>query len=324
VAHGSTPLVTILTPAHNRADYLPETIESVLGQSYANIEYIVLDDGSTDDTPQVLANYRDRIAWVTHPNMGEARTVNRGLKLAKGEFIGVVNSDDPILPGLVEIAVEELIHHPGVLVVYPDWVLIDPESRPVKTVFAHDYDYLDMLRWHHCIPGPGAMFRRRALELGGYRDETYRYVGDFEFWLRVGLHGPFLRIARPLATFRMHPLSASLSDRGELMAEEHVRLVREYFARGDLPERAKHAQREVLAAAYFTAGAICLLSARSVARGYMVRALQTHPLSFLRWNKRGWLVRVLASLLPDFAYSRARALWRKVGGGAPIWFEETP
>src|SRR5213080_4739493 len=78
------PLVSVITPSYNRADYLPETIESVLSQDYPNFEYIVLDDGSTDNTCEVLERYSHQLKWETHPNMGETLTVNKGLKMARG------------------------------------------------------------------------------------------------------------------------------------------------------------------------------------------------------------------------------------------------
>jgi len=95
------PLVTVVTPVYNREDYLEEVILSVLGQDYPNIEFIVLDDGSTDGTLQVIWKYRERLRWESHANMGQTRTVNKGFSMAKGEIVGVVNSDDPLLPGAI-------------------------------------------------------------------------------------------------------------------------------------------------------------------------------------------------------------------------------
>ena len=126
------PLVSIITPAYNRAAFLDETISSVLNQDYRNLEYIVLDDGSIDDTREVVKKYSDRITYDRHDNMGEARTVNKGFSMARGEIIGVVNSDDPLLPGAISSIVAELLSRPDVLVVYPDWYVIDCEGRKVE------------------------------------------------------------------------------------------------------------------------------------------------------------------------------------------------
>lgn len=101
-------LVTIITPTYNRASYLDETIKSVLRQNYSKIDYIVIDDGSTDNTQDVLAKYLDKITCVHQSNIGETRTVNKGIAMAKGEIICIVNSDDPLLPGAIEKAVKTL------------------------------------------------------------------------------------------------------------------------------------------------------------------------------------------------------------------------
>ncbi len=100
------PLVTIIVPAYNRAGgLLEETLDSILGQDYANLECLVLDDGSTDQTPQVLERYAEghpqRMRWERHENMGQAKTINRGFEMARGELIGYLNSDDLFLPGAI-------------------------------------------------------------------------------------------------------------------------------------------------------------------------------------------------------------------------------
>ena len=139
------PLVSVITPAYNRASYLDETIQSVLGQDYTNIEYIVLDDGSTDNTRDVLEKYDGRIVWETHPNMGETRTVNKGFGMAHGEIVVVVNSDDPLLPGAVKAAVDFMESRPDVLVAYPDWNFIGPKSEVTEHIRVREYDYSFMV-----------------------------------------------------------------------------------------------------------------------------------------------------------------------------------
>src|SRR3982751_2178405 len=111
-----TPLVTFITATYNGADYLRETIDSILAQTYPNIEYIVLDDGSTDNTIEILESYGDRIKWESHPNMGETRTMNKGDRMAKGDYIIAVSADDPMKPNLAEISVQVMEAHPDALV----------------------------------------------------------------------------------------------------------------------------------------------------------------------------------------------------------------
>ena len=270
------PLVTIITPAYNRASYLDETIQSVLNQDYPNIEYIILDDGSKDNTREVLEKYKGRIIYDTHPNMGETRTVNKGLSMAHGEIVAVVNSDDPLLPGAVSTAVDFMQLHPDILVAYPDWSHIDQDSKVTGHVQVPDYDYLYMVRRHYCTPGPGAFIRRKALELTGGRDPEFKYVADFEYWLRLGLYGPFARIPRTLATFRVHPDSASLSSRGRAMANEHIHLIKKYYSCPDLPPEVLRVRAEAFGQAYLiafiTAGSECWLALK-----YSLTAVLYYP-----------------------------------------------
>ncbi|NDJ61395.1 MAG: glycosyltransferase [Chloroflexi bacterium] len=279
-------LVTIITPTYNRAHYLPETIESVLSQNYLNIQYIVLDDGSTDDTPHILARYKDRLRWERHPNMGEARTVNKGLRLAEGAYVCVVNSDDPILPGLVKTAVAFMEAQPDVLVAYPDWQRIDAASKPTGEVFRREYTYAQMLREGVCLVGPGAFIRRAALTLEPWRDPQYRYVSDLDYWLRLGLHGRFARIPRVLATHREHNESATVAERGEAMAAEHVQMIERLYSRADLPAYVQMARAESLANMYYMAAAYCLPENYPASRRYFQRSFELAPLHYLEHPKR--------------------------------------
>ena len=279
---GELPLVTVITPTYNRASYVGEVIESVLEQDYPNVEYIVLDDGSTDDTLEVVRRYEGRLRLEAHENMGETRTVNKGFSMASGEIVGVVNSDDPLLPGAISKIAARFVEDPELLVAYPDWVMIDAEGEPIEYIKTYDYDYLDMLRWHHCVPGPAAFFRRRVVEELGGRDPGFRYVGDLDFWMRAGLLGPFVRVPETLATFRFHPDSFSVSQLGQVMADEHVRSTDKIFALPNLPKGVRKARREAYSSTYYIAGVVSGGNvAPSVKRRYFLLALRHAPLKYL-------------------------------------------
>ncbi|MBN1450056.1 MAG: glycosyltransferase [Anaerolineales bacterium] len=272
------PLVTVITPTYNRAAYLPETIKSVLTQDYPNIEYIVLDDGSTDNTREVLEKYKGQFVWESHPNIGETRTVNKGVGMAHGDYVLIVNSDDPILPGLICETANFLNIHQDVLVAYPDWIVIDEQSVPLRETRLPEYSYLEMLRWQWCQPGPGALIRRKAWMLAGERASKYKYVADFEFWLRLGLYGPFVHIPKILATWRWHAEGASIAHRGLLMAQEHIALVEDIYSWNDLPPEAPLVRSQALSAAYNAAAESCLPQFRNEARRYLLRSLSYYPL----------------------------------------------
>jgi GT2 family glycosyltransferase len=301
----SPPLVSIITPAYNRAPYLDETIESVLQQDYPCIEYIVLDDGSTDDTVKVLENYSGRLRWETHANMGETRTVNKGWGMASGEIVATVNSDDPLLPGAVNAAVQFMQSRPDVLVAYPDWVYIGPDSEILGRVQVPDYDYLYMLTRHHCLVGPGAFVRCIAFELAGMRDPEFRYVADFEFWLRLGLYGPFARIPQTLATFRVHPDSASVSHMGKAMAAEHIRMMQKFYSRQDLPTEVQKARGEALSWAHHVAAGSCG-QARAAAVKHDVWFVLYHPPHLFQASV--WRA-ALPRILPGPMFRMLRRVW---------------
>ena len=230
---------------------------SVLTQDYPKIEYIVLDDGSTDATLETIKKCGDKIIWDSHPNMGETKTVNKGFSMAKGEIICVVNSDDPLLPGAISKIVSFMMSNPRVGVVYPDWIMIDENGKKIRQVMTHDYDYISMIRLNLCMPGPGTFFRREVVEKLGGRDVRFRYVGDFDFWLRAGLLCNFARIREPLATFRIHADSATVCRTGAEMGHEYIELMDKYYSLPNLPLSVKQAKREAYGNAYYAAGMMC-------------------------------------------------------------------
>lgn len=251
------PLVTVITPTYNRADYLIETIESVLKQNYPNIEYIVLDDGSKDNTSEILEKYGNQIVWDRHPNMGEARTVNKGLSMAHGDIVGIVNSDDPLLPGAVTAAVEALLKYPDVLLVYPDWNEIGPDSQVIQQISLPDYNIFNMLMDFNVSMGPGVFFHRWVIEKFGARDLQFKYAGDLELWFRLALHGPFFHIPEALATHRIHPTSASVSQQGKRMADEIITMMDKIFANTKLPPELKIMKKKLYSKLHHTATLYC-------------------------------------------------------------------
>jgi glycosyltransferase involved in cell wall biosynthesis len=255
--YNDLPLVTVITPTYNRANYLIETIESVLSQDYNKIQYIVLDDGSTDNTIELLRKYNQRIILETHTNIGETRTVNQGFKMAKGEFITVINSDDPILPGAINLLASALMHEPKALVAYPDWVEIDLNSQTIKEMKLPDYTINNMLTEFDVAMGPGTMFRRSVLKEYGYRDIKRKYTGDLEFWFRLASKGVLLHVPEILATHRTHPNSASISDKSSLMAEELLSIVQSILGNKELPIGLDHQKNKIWSQAYYSASFYC-------------------------------------------------------------------
>ncbi|KKQ28777.1 MAG: hypothetical protein A3H17_01280 [Candidatus Levybacteria bacterium RIFCSPLOWO2_12_FULL_37_14] len=238
------PLVTVITPTYNRGSFLEETILSILNQDYTNIEYIVLDGESTDNTRDVVEKFKGKIIWDSHKNMGEQWAVNKGFSMAHGEIIGVVNSDDPLLPGAISEIVRAMRNNPKAIGVYPDWIRTDGNGKEIERVILPDYNYEYMLREHCLIPGPATFYRKVIIDKLKGRDRQFKYVSDFDFVLRAGLIGDFVRIPKFLATFRVHPNAATASKKGLAMAMEHLRLLNKFFSLPNLPSHIKKIKHE--------------------------------------------------------------------------------
>lgn len=281
----SLPLVTIITPTYNRERYLTETIDSVLSQDYPAVEYIVLDDGSTDHTLELLKRYEGKIRCESHPNMGETLTVNKGFQMSRGEIICVVNSDDPLRPGAISAAVQALQAHPEKLVAYPDWDEIGPRSELICHHILPDYDIMNMLTDFNVAMGPGTFFRRGALERYGFRDVKRKYTGDLAFWFRIALHEKPVHVPQRLATHRTHPEAASATDRGPQMAEELVRIFREVYDSPDLPVDVQKIRRLAFCNVHFTAAVLCLAYPVSAMQHFLT-AFGYHLPQFVRFFAR--------------------------------------
>lgn len=253
----STPHVSLIVPAYNQGGFVAETLDSLLAQDFDDREIIVLDDGSTDDTPEVLAGYGRVVTVVRQTNMGENRTVNRGLEMARGRLLCVVNADDPLLPGAVRESVEQLRRDGDAIAAYPDWNEIDPAGRILRTVELPEYTLRNMLLDCNVAMGPGVFFRREALDAVGFRDTSLRYTGDLDYWFRLARHHRFRHIPRVLATHRVHPAAASSAARGRRMAAEVVRLVDEAFRHAPLPADVRRQKSRIYAQIHHAAWHCC-------------------------------------------------------------------
>jgi glycosyltransferase involved in cell wall biosynthesis len=307
-------LVSIVIPAYNHARYLDAAIQSVLAQD-ADVELIVIDDGSTDDTRAVLAACTGRFHWETQANAGQARTLNRGWAMARGELLGYLSADDLLRPGCVKAALETLAADPGAVLTYCDFDLVDPDSRVVRTVRAPEFDYRAMVTDLACPPGPGAFFRRAAYSRAGGWNAAYRQMPDYEYWLRLGLTGTFRRIPRVLAAFRVHEGSASFSTVAPERAEEPVRILQGYFALPDVPEPIRREQPRALSNALLVAAQLHLRAGRyRAARECASRAARLFPRNLARAR----VVRQLANGLFNRLGHRLLWWWKRArAGGRP-------
>lgn len=252
---GSELGVSVLIPTFNRANFLPEAIDSVLSQDHPNLELIVLDDGSTDETPELLARYAkqhppQRFRSVRHDNVGQSRTLNRGFELVTKELTGYLSSDDMLLPGAISRLVAVFVAEPETVVAYPAWDYVDEGGEKMDEVMPTEFDLLEVVRSSNPVIGPGALLQRWAIdEVGGW-DPEIRFSPDFEFWLRVATLGPFRRVPETLAHYRWHEGMTGRSSDGLQIARERVAIVDRVYALPNLPPELMAVKKEAYRSAY--------------------------------------------------------------------------
>lgn len=262
---------TIITPVFNGQEFLEETVKSVLRHAPGkDFEYLIVNDGSTDSTREILERFGDSIKVIDQKNMGEASAVNKGLALARGRYALIVSADDPIISTeLFTMSQEILDRDEKVVVTYPDWLLIDGSGNVLRNIQTSEFSIFELVGLNHCIPGPGAIFRvHEALKIGG-RSEILKFGSDYEFWLRMSRLGQFQRIPKPLAQWRSHENSTSIKSRGEDMARERIQIIENYLSSSSLPPKII---RIAMGNAYYSAAILRYFSKSVPHRKYLSKA----------------------------------------------------
>jgi len=200
------PLVSIVTPSFNQARFLEKTMRSVLEQDYERIEYIVIDGASTDGSLEIIKKYQSRLAyWVSESDQGQTDAINKGFNRAKGEILAWINSDDVYTLGAVRRAVEYLLDHPQVGMVYGDLDFIDEDDRVVGRFNADQTDLPKLRRGYVHIPQPSTFLRADLWKKVGPLDTSFFFAMDYDLWTRMAALSEFKYIpGEPWAKFRLH------------------------------------------------------------------------------------------------------------------------
>ncbi len=200
------PRVSIVTPSFNQGRFLSSAIDSVLSQDYPEIEYLVIDGGSTDESLDVLRGYGDRVAWISEPDDGQADAIDKGIRRTSGEVLAWLNADDRYLPGAVTAAVDAFVADPTLAVVYGDAETVDPDGHRIET-YSHVevFDLARLVNVLDYIVQPATFFTRTAYESAGGLDRSLHYCLDYDLWIRMGRLAPMRYVNRTLAQVRLHP-----------------------------------------------------------------------------------------------------------------------
>lgn len=205
------PRITVVTPSYNQAEYLEETIRSVLLQGYPNLEYIVIDGGSTDNSADVIKHYESHLAyWVSEPDSGQTNAINKGWTRATGDYVTWLNSDDLLLPGSLFTTAAAMLEDDDLDIVYGNARYIGSDSEqlppPYDMMYGKPWSLPQMIvEWRNPTPQQGFLIKRSLLDRIGYLDEAYHFTMDFDFWVRIavaGGHGKWVN--KPIADFRQH------------------------------------------------------------------------------------------------------------------------
>lgn len=226
-----SPQVSVIVAAYNHARFLPQALESVLSQDLGaeQFEVLVIDDGSTDATPEVLRGYTSRLMVLTQPHQGLAAACNAGFATARGEYLARVDADDLVEPSWLRQMLEVLECHPEACCVYPDYVqlLTDGTAQPMP---ADEGNLFSLLA---C----GVVFRAEAVRaVGGLRP---LYWEEYDLYLRLQAHGTFVHLSEPLYLYRRHSLNMTADERARMAGWQQLLAVwgkERLLASGDTPD----------------------------------------------------------------------------------------
>ena len=266
--------VSIITPSYNQGKFIERTLRSVADQTGAEIEHVIFDGGSTDNTVEILDRFRPPVRWISKKDNGQTDAVNQGICATDGEVIGWLNSDDVYYPGTIARVVNYFTAHPDVDVVYGMADHIDLEDRAFETYPSERWS-LDRLQETCFICQPALFFRRRVVEQHGLLDESLNYCMDYEYWLRLGKAGVrFGYLEEKLAGSRLYADNKTLGARVRVHKEIN-NMFKKLF--GKVPDRWLFN--------YAHAAVEATMSRDNYPKFFVVKMGVISVLSSLKWNK---------------------------------------
>jgi glycosyltransferase involved in cell wall biosynthesis len=199
------PRVSIVTPSYNQAEFIEETIRSVLLQGYRDLEYIIIDGGSTDGSIEIIRKYESWVAyWVSESDRGQSHAINKGFKRASGDVASWLNSDDLLYQNVLGAIARAFIEHPDAGMIYGVGAKIDSIGQIIKKIPFRQH-CRKLLRTRYSILQQSSFMRKEALLDVGFLDESIEYFIDWELSLRISLSYPIYAIPDDIGMFRIHP-----------------------------------------------------------------------------------------------------------------------
>ena len=301
-------LVSVVTPSYNQAQFLEGTILSVLSQLYPQLEYHVMDGGSTDGSVEILRRYSDRLAsWVSRKDGGQAEAINGGWAKCRGEILAYLNADDRYRPGAIAAAVDSFEKDPAVEIVYGSCRSAFSDAAAGRTYQPPDFT-LRRLLLENFIPQPTVFLRRSVLDRIGMLNRSLRYCLDYDLWIRAALNGAkFRRVpGEPMAEFRLWTGSKTSSD-PDGWARERLQVLDQAFG-ASAPKTLRALKPFAQARGYVTVAYSAGLSGHPAsARRYLKKAFDVTP-AVVR-DPQFWKVGIASLLGRRTAETVRNAVW---------------
>lgn len=232
------PLITIVTPSFNQAQFIEETIQSVLRQDYPHIEYIVIDGGSIDGSIDIIKKFEKHIAyWVSEPDTGQSNAINKGFAKATGEIFAWLNSDDMLLPSAARVAAYFLSQETKFGLIYSDRLEIDIKGNVIGLLQCPEHNP-SMFKMNFTLPQETVFFRRDIFEKAGRLDEQLHFAMDFDIWCKMAVSSKMKHLPVFSGCFRRHERSKSVqfhdsfNDVSNRFMQEHEQVFKRHFGSG--------------------------------------------------------------------------------------------
>lgn len=271
------PSISIVTPSYNQGQFIEETIRSVLLQDYPNLEYYIIDGGSTDQTVEIIKKYEPWLSgWVSERDAGQSDAINRGWRRCSGDWLGWMNSDDTYLPDALWSLAREIMQYPDCGVVAGSAVWTDTSGQTIRHQTLSGFNYIEFLySLKNHLPSGSTLIQRSVVDKIGDLDISMQTICDTDYWLRAGLVAKVRTLPNELSTFRYHPGSKTLHLE-YTKGDELIRAYNNLYSQSDLIPSVMSVKERAysfcyLEAAYYT----CRSGERQLCWHYLTKSLRT-------------------------------------------------